>query len=269
LLSESNEFAHSFEVKVADVEPDPAQPRRVFDETALTALGQTLREQGQLQPILVRRNPAKSHGWIIIAGERRWRAARLIGWPKLLAIAYEGDPEVAMLLENLQRVDLSPVEQASGIRRLMTEKGWTQDHAARALGMSKADVSGTLAILKLPVDVLTAVLTSEHPPAKNVLVELSRVEDENALWRLAGLAKSGALTVKAVREARVPSPAPAPHPTLPAPIRTRPTGWAIIGRAVALVGRMSASGMRFSTQEADELKRLRDTIDSMLAAQRP
>ncbi len=262
LVSGSSRFSHSFELDIEDVAPDLDQPRRTFDEAATASLGATLRDQGQLQPILVRRDPAVRGKWVIVAGERRWRAAKLIGWPKLLVIAFDGDAEVAMLLENLQRVDLSPVEEANGIRRLVAEKGWTQEQAAHALGKTKGDVSGTLKILTIPSEILTGVLTSEHPPAKNVLIELARVEDRDALVRLAEMARAGTLTVKAVREARA-SPAEIGR-ARPAG-NDWPAGWAVVTRATELVGRLAACGSDVGHREAKMLWRLRNAIDALLS----
>jgi len=262
LVSGLSKFSHSFEVDIEDVAPNLDQPRRMFDEVAIASLGATLRDQGQLQPILVRRDPAVRDKWVIVAGERRWRAAKLIGWPKLLAIAFEGDAEVAMLLENLQRVDLSPVEEANGIRRLVAEKGWTQEQAAHALGKTKGDVSGTLKILTIPSEILTGVLTSEHPPAKNVLIELSRVEDRDILVKLARMARAGTLTVKAVREAR----AAPPEIERARPARDDwPAGWAVVTRAMELIGWLAAHEADVSHREAETLRQLRNAIDAMLS----
>ena len=261
LVSGLSEFSHSFEVDVEKVTPDPEQPRRTFDEAAIASLAETLRNQGQLQPILVRRDANDKGRWVIVAGERRWRAAKLIGWSKLLAIAYEGDPAVAMLLESLQRVDLSPLEEANGIRRLVTEKGWTQEQAAHALGKSKGDVSGTLRILKIPRDILAEVLTSERLPAKNVLIELSRLDDRSTLVKLAGMARAGTLTVKAVRGTRVQQSKAGVRRS----VDERPAGWSAVTKAAEVVVRLSTKECAISSQEAEVLRRLRNAIDVTLS----
>ena len=130
------------------------------------------------------------------------RAARSLGWTSILAIEHQGDPEVAALIENLQRVDLSPIEEARGLQRLITDKGWSQDQAAAALGKTKGDVSAILRILTLPDEILVPVLTSELKPAKNVLIELARIDDPATLRRMAALATDGKLTIRAIRQAR-------------------------------------------------------------------
>jgi ParB family chromosome partitioning protein len=272
LVSAASEFNHTFEVDIESVRPDPDQPRRKIDHDALAALAATLRTEGQLQPILLRPDSAAHGRWIIVAGERRWRAANMNGWKKLLAITHTGDPEVASLLENLQRVDLTPFEEARGINRLLTEKGWTQEQAARVLGKPKSDVSGTLRILTLPERFLDEVLTSEHPPSKNVLVELSRVSDPAALARLAFLACEGGLTVKAVRAARSAGEA-----VLPERPKSRNaagkvvarSGWSVITKAVKLVSTLTAEAWVISDEEVQALRSLRDAIAAALDGHPP
>ena len=141
LVTRDSRFRHTFEVPLNRISPDPDQPRKVFTEAEITALAATMAEQGQLQPVLLRRTPGQRGDFILVAGERRWRAARLNGWSEILAIEHDGDPEVVSLVENLQRVDLTPVEEARGLQRLIEGKGWTQTQAAEALGKSKGEVS--------------------------------------------------------------------------------------------------------------------------------
>jgi ParB family chromosome partitioning protein len=202
LVTKASRFRHSFEADVAMIEPDPTQPRRMFTDADITSLAATMEERGQLQPILVRPTGSTKGRWLIVAGERRWRAAKLNGWPRILAIEHDGDPEVASLLENLQRVDLTPVEEAKGLQRLIEGKGWTQDQAAGALGKSKSEISGILRILTLPDDLLGAVLTSELAMPKHALVELARVERPDAREHLIKLARLGQLTVRTIRSVR-------------------------------------------------------------------
>jgi ParB family chromosome partitioning protein len=202
LVPKESRFRHTFEAPVDRIRPDPDQPRKVFNEAEIAALAATMTEQGQLQPILLRRDPSQKGGYVIVAGERRWRAAQLNGWKVLLAIEHAGDAEVASLIENLQRVDLTAVEEARGLQRLIQGKGWTQAQAAEVLGKSKGEISATLRILTLPEAVLERVLTSELEAPRNVLVELARIEDATARDRLIDLARTGSLTVKAIRAAK-------------------------------------------------------------------
>lgn len=262
LVPAGSDFSHTFEVEVDRVIPDPTQPRRAIEAKALAALGGTLQQQGQLQPILVRHDPAFKDRWIIVAGERRWRAAKLIGWAKLLAMAHERDPDVATLLENLQRVDLSPFEEANGIRKLVVENGWTQEQAGHALGKTKSDISGVLRILTIPDDILSQVLTSEPALSKNVLVELARIEDKTALRHLAALAQGGGLTIRAIRMARESLPT-APAPTAARRPSINPA-WATLAKATDAVGRLADQELVVNPQQARTLRALREAIDRIL-----
>ena len=203
LVPRDSRFRHSFEAPIGEIVPDPDQARKRFGKEEIAELAATMAEQGQLQPILLRRDPSGRARWMIVAGERRWRAALVNGWPSILAIEHDGDPEVVSLIENLQRVDLNPVEEARGLQRLIGEKGWSQTEAARTLGKSKGAVSGMLRILTLPGDLLEAVLTSELAIPKNVLIELARIEEPATRTRAVALARAGALTVRVLRAALV------------------------------------------------------------------
>jgi ParB family chromosome partitioning protein len=277
LVSAASEFSHSFEVDVALVSPDPEQPRRYVDPEALGTLASTLARDGQLQPVLLRPDPRTRGHWIIVAGERRWRAAKLNGWTKLLAIVHHGDPEIASLLENLQRVDLSPLEEARGINRLLTEKGWTQEQAAVALGKGTSDISGTLRIMRLPASVLDDLLAADPPPAKNVLIELARIEAPAALARLAARAREGRLTIKAVRDARekeLAAPGEWPRGTTPPAKPARDpsegrAGWPVVVRAAQTVAAMATEKRAVSAEEAQVLRTLRAAIDAALHRYRP
>jgi ParB family transcriptional regulator, chromosome partitioning protein len=202
LVTRDSRFRHSFEVALEAIEPDPEQARKQHAADDIAALAATMAAQGQLQPILLRRHPAERGRWIIVAGERRWRAAQFNGWPTILAIEHDKDPEIASLVENLQRVDLNAVEEARGVRRLIESKQWTQDQAAGVLGKAKSEVSALLGILSLPSDLLESVLTSELSIPRNVLVELARVDDMTVQEPLLQLARAGALTVQRIRSAK-------------------------------------------------------------------
>ena len=138
-----------------EIEPDPEQPRKTFDEQALGELAASIAEHGLLQPIAVR--PKKvGTGYIIIAGERRWRAARLAGLDEVPVIIKDVTDEQAAalaLIENLQREDLDPIEVAEGCRQLIDKYGLTQESAAKKLGKSRSAVTNSLRLLALPEDV--------------------------------------------------------------------------------------------------------------------
>ena len=148
---------------VREIEPDPDQPRKNFDGESLSALAQSITENGLLQPIAVRPKKA-GPGYIIIAGERRWRAARIAGLDEVPVIVKEVTDEQAAalaLIENLQREDLDPIEVAEGCRRLIDQYGLTQEQAAMRLGKSRSAITNTLRLLGLPDDVRQAVRRGE------------------------------------------------------------------------------------------------------------
>ena len=144
------------------IEPNPTQPRHDFDEEALQALSDSIREHGIVQPLTVRQMP---NGYYqIIAGERRWRAARMAELTEVPAVVMEADDKKTMelaLIENLQRQDLNPVEEALGYRSLMENYGMTQEEASNRVGKSRSAVANALRLLNLCDDVLEKVRSGE------------------------------------------------------------------------------------------------------------
>ncbi len=156
-----------------EIEPDPGQPRKTFEETALAELAASIAEHGLLQPIAVRPNTI-GNGYIIIAGERRWRASRMAGLAEVPVVVKDVSEQQAMelaLIENLQREDLDAVEEAVGIQELMNRCALTQEAAATRLGKSRSAVANALRILRLPEEALellkSGFITTGH--AKVVL----------------------------------------------------------------------------------------------------
>ncbi len=134
-----------------DIEPDKNQPRKAFDEDTIAQLAASIAEHGILQPIAVR--PAPTGGYRIIAGERRWRAARQAGLTEVPVVIREVTDEQAMelaLIENLQREDLDPIEEAAGYQQLMERCNLTQEEAAKRLSRSRSAVANSLRLLNLP-----------------------------------------------------------------------------------------------------------------------
>ena len=166
---------------LSDIRPNPAQPRRVFEENALRDLASSIRRHGVLQPLTVRRQPG---GWELVAGERRLRAARLAGLETVPCIeAKIGDQDSALLalVENLQREDLHYFEEAEAIAAYIRESGVTQEEAAAQLGRSPSAVANKLRLLKLPEDVIATLrtrrLTERHARA---LLRLDSPEEQRA-----------------------------------------------------------------------------------------
>ncbi|MCV6825607.1 MULTISPECIES: ParB/RepB/Spo0J family partition protein [Halocynthiibacter] len=141
---------------VERLEPNPDQPRRLFDEDALQSLADSIREKGVIQPLIVRPSPRSENAFEIVAGERRWRASQIAQVHEVPVIIRELDDtevlEVA-IIENIQRADLNPIEEALGYRQLMDRFGHTQEKVSSALSKSRSYIANLLRLLQLPDDV--------------------------------------------------------------------------------------------------------------------
>lgn len=195
-------------VPIADVSPNPYQPRREFDEAELGELQASLKSSGLLQPIAVRRFDG---GYQLISGERRLRAATRLGWESIPAIVRDVDDRTLLtlaLVENLQRADLNAVEEARGYRRLSDEFGYTHAQIADAVGKDRTSITSLLRILQLPQTVLEIVeqgrLSAGHARA------LVSLEDDKRALALANEAVAHGLSVREmerrVREIMQPVP---------------------------------------------------------------
>jgi ParB family chromosome partitioning protein len=183
---------------------DGNQPRKVFDEEKLRGLAESIRAQGLIQPVLVRKEGA---GYRLIAGERRWRAAQLAGLreiPAMLRDASDGEALELALVENLQRTDLNPIEEAEGYRRLMREFSFTQEQVSQRVGKDRSSVANALRLLGLPEGVKEmleqATLSMGHARA---LLGLENASDITALaLKVVGQALSVRETERRVKRAR-------------------------------------------------------------------
>ena len=199
-----------------EIEPDPDQPRKRFDEATLAELAASIQENGLLQPIAVRPKPLGA-GYLIIAGERRWRAARLAGLDEVPALIKEVTDEQAAalaLIENLQREDLDPIEVAEGCRQLIEKYGLTQETAAKRLGKSRSAVTNSLRLLNLPDDVRAKVsdgsLSAGHAKALLGLPDAARIRQAAGEIEARGLnvRQAEALCKKLAKPPKAPKPKP-------------------------------------------------------------
>ena len=163
LLPQNGELLETVvrDISIDEIDPNASQPRRDFDKEALEQLADSIREAGVLSPILVVENGMR---YRIVAGERRYRAARLAGLETVPCIVRSMTNEQQMeaaLIENLQRQDLNPIEEAAAIRSLMQECGYTQEEAARKLGKSRPAIANALRLLNLPKAVTDLVVTGD------------------------------------------------------------------------------------------------------------
>ena len=151
-------------VDVEDLVPSPYQPRRVFATDALADLVLSIKEKGVLQPLLVRKNPKKSTGYEIIAGERRFRASKMAGLKTVPVIIKQFSNKDALevaLIENLQREDLNPLEEAESYKRLLQEFKYTQEELSKVIGKSRSHLSNMMRLLELPDEIKQMVEKKE------------------------------------------------------------------------------------------------------------
>ena len=206
-----------------EIEPDPDQPRKHFDEESLSGLAESITENGLLQPIAVRPKRLGT-GYLIIAGERRWRAARLAGLdevPVLIKDVTDEQAAALALIENLQREDLDPIEVAEGCRQLIEKYGLTQETAAKRLGKSRSAVTNSLRLLALPEDIRAKVSAGElsFGHAKVLLglpnEALMHTAVEEILEKGLNVRQTEALCKKLAKPAKPPKPQPDAFTTRP------------------------------------------------------
>lgn len=166
-------------LRTSDVEPNPHQPRKHFDEEALASLADSISMHGLLQPIAVRRSMGGFYQ--IIAGERRWRASKIAGLSEIPAIIYDIDDKKAAelaLIENIQREDLNPIEEAIALRTLINDYGLTQEDASRRIGKSRSAIANALRLLDLPEKIVSMVADGKLSPGHaRAIMSLKRKKD--------------------------------------------------------------------------------------------
>jgi len=184
-------------LRISSIEPRKDQPRKIFEREALEVLADSIATYGVLQPIIVRKNPDATGNYEIIAGERRWRAAKMAGLSEIPAVIFDGDELKAAqvaLIENIQREDLNPVEEAMGYGALIEKFGLTQDQVAKQVGKSRSAVANTLRLLDLPDEILEMLkngdISEGHARA------LLALDSEDAMISLAQRIIAGKLSVR-------------------------------------------------------------------------
>ena len=187
-------------LRVSEIEPNRDQPRKNFSDEAIAALADSIREHGILQPIVVR--PISSGGYQIVAGERRWRAARMLGLDEIPVNIRELSDEETMqiaIIENLQRENLNPIEEATGYNELIEKFGMTQDKVAKMVGRSRSAVANAVRLLTLPERVVKMLENGELSEGHGRA--LLGFKNEDLLIATALTAANDGLTVRQVERA--------------------------------------------------------------------
>ena len=262
LLPDPDPAPAAGEAPIDSLEPNPYQPRTVMEPGALAELAHSIRESGIVQPILVRRH---GHGYQIIAGERRWRAARQLGLERV-PIAVRDVPDDQLLelalVENIQRAELSPLEEAHAYQRLQEEFGLTQEQVAAKVGKERSTVANTLRLLRLPSEIRALIdggqLDAGHARA------LLALDDPEARLALAREAARRGLSVREVERRVAGQRAPAAAPSAP---RRDPNTRAAeeklraaLGTRVQISRRGRGGVLRIAFTSEGELQRIFDTL---------
>jgi ParB family chromosome partitioning protein len=268
LIADDDQFAHSFTVNVSAIEADPDQPRRHFDQASLEDMAASFKTVGLLQPVLLRKHPKIRRRWIIVAGERRWRAAKLAGWTEITAIETVANMAEATLIENIQRSDLTVMEEGRALQKMMQTHFWTQERCATTLGIDAPRVSAALNVLTLPNAFLADVTSGAVSVPRNVLVELARIKEAPLRDKMIALAREGDLTIRLLRAGRkeagageTPADAPVRHAKEPASLKQ-----ARLKQLLAALNAVSAADYHPSADEIDKLSEVKTAIDRIIAA---
>lgn len=200
----SPDLPRIIEVDLARLRENPDQPRKEFDQAALQELADSIARHGLIQPIAVAPDPNEQDGFIVVAGGRRFRAFKLMDRETIPAIITEGNPDEIALIENIQRQDLNPLEEAEALARMMDRHGYTQGELGKVIGKRQNTVSEALSLNSLPQLIEDEYRTSDTSSSisKSVLIEIARIDDEAdqlALWEQV---KGGNGTVRAARQSK-------------------------------------------------------------------
>ena len=187
-------------LRISDIEPNKDQPRKEFDKEALAQLADSINKHGVLQPLIVRSLPAG--GYQIIAGERRWRAAKMAGLSEVPVVIRDDirDEQIMQiaLIENLQRENLNPIEEALGYKELMENYKMTQDELSQVIGKARSSIANSLGLLNLPAGVKTLLVQGELSAGH--CKALKAIKDEALMTELARRAASGELSVRQIEQ---------------------------------------------------------------------
>jgi ParB family chromosome partitioning protein len=233
------------------------QPPTHFDRQSVKEQSDSIKQKGVLQPVIIRKDPAGKV--ILVAGERRFKAAKLAGLEKIPAVMTKGNPLEISIIENLQRENLTPIEEAEALNRMIEEHSYTPDKLAFVIGKAKSTVSETISLNRLPDEIKNQVRRAEQYP-RRLLIEIAKQENKKAMLDLFKRVKDGGLKSEEVRNISRKRP--------PRPQRT-PAALAL-DKALALTNHLSKLDLQTieqgeKTQLIMQLDNLKKAIEKLLA----
>jgi len=189
------------EVDLDQISPNPDQPRKTFKEDSLQELAASIDEHGLIQPVTIKQKP--EGGYVLVAGERRFRAHQILQRRTIAAILTTGNADEIALIENIQREDLNPLDTAEALSQMMERYQYKQDQLGQVVGKSQSTISEFLKLNALPEQIKSDYRTSDKIFSKSVLIELSRVKNQAEQQRLWDVIKEGELSVRSTRAKKV------------------------------------------------------------------
>ena len=202
LFGASADLPRITEIDIEKIAPNPDQPRKYFDGESLEEMAASIESKGLLQPILVR--VGEGDDYVIVAGERRYRAHKLLNRPTIAAIITSGNTDEIALIENIQRENLRPLEEAEALQRLIDRHSYTHEDVARVIGKARNTITALLSMLTIPEDI-RAECSADDRISKSFLIELASVPHakQREMWEaLQGRPKTGDAVRKAKTEQR-------------------------------------------------------------------
>jgi ParB family transcriptional regulator, chromosome partitioning protein len=253
-----NNLPHLVEARVEDITPNPHQPRGVIDPEGIASLAASIERHGLLQPIVVRRRETGTP-YEIVAGERRFRAFQSLGRETIPALMTTGDPEELALIENIQREDLHPLDEASAVGRLMQRHGYTQEAVGRIIGKPRTTVGEIVSINTLPEWLKTEARA--HSVTRHILVQLARIDDEGELVAAWEAVKGGA-SVRALKTRRTMAKGKDESRQAADPIKRTMTA---VRRSVRELAKLPIAQIVAQREHREDLLELRRVLDDILA----
>ena len=184
-------------IPIEEIKPDPDQPRKYFDKEALNELTESIKRKGVLQPVIIRRD--ENENIVLVAGERRFRAAKKAGLEQIPAILTTGHPAEISLIENLQRENLKPVEEAEALSQIIQKYNYTQDQLSLAIGKARTTITESLSLNKLPDEIKEECRRADTYP-RRLLVEIAKQKTPKAMAALFTQVKKANLKSDQVRQ---------------------------------------------------------------------